>query len=175
MKITICGIGYVGLANACLLSKNNEVCLFDIDKRRVDAIQNYNSPIKDKCIENYLRNKPKALKAVTNRAEAFKDADYIIIATPTNYDDKYSRFDTSSVEENIEYIVNRYKNVGIVIKSTVPVGFTKKMERGYPDAKILFAPEFLREGKALYDSLHPSRIIIGSDTDFGRDFAGLLR
>ena len=175
MKIAVCGIGYVGLANACLLSKNNEVCLFDIDERRVEAIQKYNSPIKDECIESYLRDKPRSLTAAKSRSEAFKNADFIIIATPTNYDDEKNHFDTNSVEENLLYISQHFANAVVVIKSTVPVGFTKKMRAAYPNLKILFSPEFLREGKALYDNLYPSRIIIGDDTEQARFFSELMK
>lgn len=175
MKIAVCGIGYVGLANACLLSKNNEVCLFDIDERRVADIQNYKSPIKDECIEKYLRDKPKSLTAVASRMEAFKNAAYIIIATPTNYDDEKNHFDTNSVEESLSYISQHFTNAVVIIKSTVPVGFTKKMSAAYPKLNILFSPEFLREGKALYDNLYPSRIIIGDNTEQARVFSELLR
>ena len=175
MKIAVCGIGYVGLANACLLSKNNEVCLFDIDERRVADIQNYKSPIKDECIEKYLRDKPRSLTAVASRMEAFKNAAYIIIATPTNYDDEKNHFDTNSVEESLSYVSQYFSDAVVVIKSTVPVGFTKKMSAAYPKLNILFSPEFLREGKALYDNLYPSRIIIGDNTEQARVFSELLR
>ncbi len=175
MKIAVSGIGYVGLANACLLSKNNEVCLFDISEKRVNDIQNYVSPIKDEYIEKYLTSKPKNLSASIDRATAFKEAQFIIIATPTNYDDEKNYFDTSSVEENIKYISESFPNAIAVIKSTIPVGFTERMRKEYPDIKIIFSPEFLREGKALYDNLYPSRIIVGDTSEEAKSFAHLLQ
>lgn len=175
MKIAVSGIGYVGLANACLLSKNNEVCLFDISQKRIDDINNYTSPIKDEYIEKYLNTKPSSLHAANDRSEAFKDADFIIIATPTNYDDEKNYFDTSSVEENIAYISKNFSSAVAVIKSTIPVGFTARMRSEYPDLKILFSPEFLREGKALYDNLFPSRIIVGDTSVEAKRFAELLK
>lgn len=175
MKIAVSGIGYVGLANACLLSKNNEVCLFDISQKRIDDINNYTSPIKDEYIEKYLNTKPSSLHAANDRSEAFKDADFIIIATPTNYDDEKNYFDTSSVEENIAYISKNFSSAVAVIKSTIPVGFTARMRSEYPDLKILFSPEFLREGKALYDNLFPSRIIVGDTSVEAKKFAELLK
>lgn len=175
MKIAVSGIGYVGLANACLLSKNNEVCLFDISQKRIDDINNYTSPIKDEYIEKYLNTKPSSLHAANDRSEAFKDADFIIIATPTNYDDEKNYFDTSSVEENIAYIDKNFSSAVAVIKSTIPVGFTARMRSEYPNLKILFSPEFLREGKALYDNLFPSRIIVGDTSVEAKKFAELLK
>lgn len=175
MKIAVSGIGYVGLANACLLSKNNEVCLFDISQKRIDDINNYTSPIKDEYIEKYLNTKPSSLHAANNRSEAFKDAEFIIIATPTNYDDEKNYFDTSSVEENIAYISKNFSSAVAVIKSTIPVGFTARMRSEYPNLKILFSPEFLREGKALYDNLFPSRIIVGDTSVEAKKFAELLK
>ena len=175
MKIAVSGIGYVGLANACLLSKNNDVCLFDISQKRIDDINNYTSPIKDEYIEKYLNTKPSSLHAANDRSEAFKDADFIIIATPTNYDDEKNYFDTSSVEENIAYISKNFSSAVAVIKSTIPVGFTARMRSEYPDLKILFSPEFLREGKALYDNLFPSRIIVGDTSVEAKKFAELLK
>ncbi|MDD5929184.1 MAG: nucleotide sugar dehydrogenase [Spirochaetales bacterium] len=175
MKIAVSGIGYVGLANACLLSKNNEVCLFDISQKRIDDINNYTSPIKDEYIEKYLNTKPSSLHAANDRSEAFKDADFIIIATPTNYDDEKNYFDTSSVEENIAYISKNFSSAVAVIKSTIPVGFTARMRSEYPNLKILFSPEFLREGKALYDNLYPSRIIVGDTSVEAKKFAELLK
>ncbi len=175
MKIAVSGIGYVGLANACLLSKNNEVCLFDISQKRIDDINNYTSPIKDEYIEKYLNTKPSSLHAANDRLEAFKDADFIIIATPTNYDDEKNYFDTSSVEENIAYISENFPSAVAVIKSTIPVGFTARMRSEYPNLKILFSPEFLREGKALYDNLFPSRIIVGDISVEAKKFAELLK
>ena len=175
MKIAVSGIGYVGLANACLLSKNNEVCLFDITEKRIEDINNFKSPIKDEYIEKYLETKPATLHAANERSEAFKEADFIIIATPTNYDETKNYFDTSSVEENLKYISENFPSAVAVIKSTIPVGFTARMRSEYPNLKILFSPEFLREGKALYDNLFPSRIIVGDTTDEAKKFAELLK
>lgn len=175
MKIAVAGIGYVGLANACLFSKDNDVCLFDITEKRVNDIKNYKSPIKDEYIEKYLDTKPAKLTAELDRAKAFSGADFIIIATPTNYDDEKNYFDTSSVEENLKYISDNFPSAVAVIKSTIPVGFTARMRSEYPNLKILFSPEFLREGKALYDNLYPSRIIVGDTSEEAKKFAELLK
>lgn len=174
MKIAVAGIGYVGLANACLLSKNHDVYLFDISEKKVQDIKSYVSPIKDELIEKYLSQKPASLHATMDRTEAFCNADFIIIATPTNYDDEKNYFDTSSVEENLQIIEDEFSSSVAVIKSTVPVGFTKRMTQKHPNIKILFSPEFLREGKALYDNLYPSRIIVGDVSEKANEFAQLL-
>ena len=175
MKIAVAGIGYVGLANACLLSKNNEVCLFDISENRVNNINNFTAPIKDEYIEKYLSTHPQTLSASSDRDYVFKDSSFIIIATPTNYDDEKNYFDTSSVEENIKYISEKYPSSVVIIKSTIPVGFTERMRKEYSNLQIIFSPEFLREGKALYDNLYPSRIIVGDKTDKAKEFAELLK
>lgn len=175
MKITIVGAGYVGLSLAILLSQKNEVILLDINKNKINKINNKISPIKDKEIENYLKNKTLKLKATLDREKALKDADFIVISTPTNYDDEKHFFDTSSVEEIIKCGVSINKNASIIIKSTVPVGFTEKMKRKYNAPNIMFSPEFLREGKALYDNLYPSRIIFGGKGSEAEKFANLLK
>lgn len=175
MKITIIGAGYVGLSLAILLSQKNEVILLDINKNKINKINNKISPIKDKEIENYLKNKTLKLKATLDREKALKDADFIVISTPTNYDDEKHFFDTSTVEEIIKCGVSINKNASIIIKSTVPVGFTEKMKRKYDAPNIMFSPEFLREGKALYDNLYPSRIIVGGKGSEAEKFANLLK
>lgn len=175
MNITIVGAGYVGLSLAILLSQKNDVILLDINKNKINKINNKISPIKDKEIEKYLKNKTLKLKATLNRKTALKDADFIVISTPTNYDNEKHFFDTSSVEEIIKCGVSINKNAPIIIKSTVPVGFTEKMKRKYDAPNIMFSPEFLREGKALYDNLYPSRIIVGGKGSEAKKFANLLK
>ena len=175
MKIAVAGTGYVGLALATLLSQHNEVVAFDIVKEKVDMINNHISPIKDCEIEEYLKNKNLNLRATLDYQDAFYGADYIIISTPTNYDPEKNFFDTSSVEETIEKIISLNINPTIIIKSTVPVGFTESMKRKYHIENIIFSPEFLREGKALYDSLYPSRIILGENSERAQVFANLLK
>ena len=175
MNITIVGAGYVGLSLAILLSQKNDVILLDINKNKINKINNKISPIKDKEIENYLKNKTLKLKATLDREKALKDADFIVISTPTNYYNEKHFFDTSSVEEIIKCGVSINKNAPIIIKSTVPVGFTEKMKRKYDAPNIMFSPEFLREGKALYDNLYPSRIIVGGKRSEAKKFANLLK
>lgn len=175
MKIAVCGTGYVGLSLSVLLALKNEVVAYDILKEKVDMLNNHISPIKDKEIEDYLKNKDLNLKATTDYKEAFNKADYIIISTPTNYDDNLNYFDTSSVEDIINKITSLNINTNIVIKSTIPVGFTEKMKQKYHTDKIFFSPEFLREGHALYDNLYPSRIIVGSKSKNALIFANLLK
>ena len=181
MKIAVAGTGYVGLSMAVLLSQQNEVCAVDIVKEKVDMINNKKSPICDKEIEDFLANKNLNLTATTDAQVAYKDADFVVVATPTNYDEKKNYFDTSSVEAVIEKVIEINANAIIVIKSTIPVGFCQSVKEKFSYDKILFSPEFLREGRALYDNLYPSRIIVGTDlkskelTEKANVFAGLLK
>lgn len=175
MKIAIAGVGYVGLSLATLLSQYNEVVALDIIKDKVDKINSKISPIEDKYIEKYLKTKKLNLRATLDYKEAFYNADFIIICMPTNYDEKNNFFDTSLVEEIIEKIKNMKISTTIIIKSTVPVGFTEKMKRKHNMNNIIFSPEFLREGKALYDNLYPSRIILGDKNEQAKKFAELLK
>ena len=181
MKIAVAGTGYVGLSLAVLLAQTNEVVAVDIVSEKVDLINNKKSPIIDKEIEEYLVNKELNLSATTNTSSAYTDAKFVIIATPTNYDDRLHFFDTSSVEQVIEEVLKVNPEAVIVVKSTVPVGFTKEVKEKYHCDNLLFSPEFLREGKALYDNLYPSRIIVGTDTsnvqlvNYANEFAGLLQ
>lgn len=175
MKIGIVGTGYVGLSLAALLSGNNEVVALDIIKEKIDLINHKKSPIEDDEIKDYLANKDLKLKATLDPYDAYKDATYIIIATPTNYDEDIDYFDTSSVEHVIEDICRIEPKSTIIIKSTVPVGFTESMKKKYKTENIIFSPEFLREGRALYDNLHPSRIIVGSNSEKANDFANVLK
>ena len=161
MKIAVAGTGYVGLSNAVLLAQHNNVVAVDIIQSKVDTINDKKSPIVDKEIEDFLKNKNLNLLATTDAESAYKDADFIIIATPTNYDPQKNYFDTSSINAVLDIIKKVNSNAVIVIKSTVPVGFTENIRREYPQLKVMFVPEFLREGKALYDNLFPSRIIVG--------------
>ena len=175
MKIGVAGLGYVGLSNAVLLSQHNEVYAYDINKNIVEMLQNKKSHIKDAEIEDYLANKELNLHVTNSTDEAYKDADYVIVATPTNYDPDKNYFDTSSVESAIEAILSVNQNATIIIKSTVPVGYTLELRRKYDTENIIFSPEFLREGRALYDNLYPSRIIVGSKTERAKVFASLLK
>ena len=175
LKIAVAGTGYVGLSLAVLLSLKNEVIALDIIKDKVDKINNRISPIVDDEIEKYLKNQSLKLKATIDYKEAYKDRDFIIVATPTNYDPNKNYFDTSSVETVIENIMECNDSATIIIKSTVPVGYTNKLREKYHTDRIIFSPEFLREGKALYDNLHPSRIIIGDNSEKAHIFAELLK
>lgn len=174
-NITVVGIGYVGLSLATLLSQRHNVVAFDIVQSKIDMINNRISPINDEYIEKYLKEKELNLIATNNKEEAFINADYIIVCTPTNYDSDKNYFDTSSVEEIIKEVVKRKLDSTIVIKSTIPVGFTEKIRLKYKKNNIIFSPEFLREGMALYDNLYPSRIVVGDKGGNGMTFANILR
>ena len=175
MKIAIAGTGYVGLSLATLLSLKNEVVALDIIEEKVNQINNQISPIKDEYIEKYFKEKELNLTATTDYKKAFKDAKYIIISTPTNYDDEKNFFDTSSVENIIEKVIDMNLDTTMIIKSTIPVGYVESIKKKYNIDNIFFSPEFLREGKALYDNLYPSRIIVGEKSDRAKEFAELLK
>lgn len=165
MKIAIAGIGYVGLSNAILLAQNHRVFAVDVDPRKIEMVNNRLSPLSDPEIEEYLTSRPLNLTATGNWQEAYADADLVVISTPTNYDSDKNFFDTSLVESVIEQVLQINPNAFIVIKSTIPVGYTASVCEKYNTNRILFSPEFLREGRALYDNLYPSRIIVGTVTD----------
>lgn len=175
MKIAVAGTGYVGMSIATLLSQKNEVVALDIIPEKVEMINNHISPIKDKEIEDFLKNKNLNLRATLDYQEAFKEAEYIIISTPTNYDDIQNHFNTSSVEDIIQKVISMNINTTMVVKSTIPVGFIKSMKEKYKIDNIMFSPEFLREGQALYDNLYPSRIIVGEKSKRAEKFANLLK
>lgn len=175
MKIAVAGTGYVGLSLATLLSQKNEVVALDIIPEKVEMINKRQSPIKDKEIEEFFKNKKLNLKATLDYKDAFKDAEFIIISTPTNYDDEKNYFDTSSVEDIIKKVISMQINTTMIVKSTIPVGFIRNIKKKYNIDNILFSPEFLREGKALYDNLYPSRIIVGEKTERAKKFAQLLK
>lgn len=175
MKIAVAGTGYVGLSLATLLSQNNEVIALDVIPEKVEKINNRISPIKDKEIEDFFKTKELNLKATLDYKDAFEGAKFIIISTPTNYDDEKNHFDTSSVEDIIQKVISMNINTTMVVKSTIPVGFIKAMKQKYNIDNIMFSPEFLREGKALYDNLYPSRIIVGEKSERAQEFANLLK
>ena len=175
MKIVVVGLGYVGLSNSVLLAQHNTVIGVDISKERVDLLNKRKSPIVDCKISEYLEERHLDLQASTDLSGSLIGADYVIVSTPTNYDDNNNFFDTSSVEIVIEQIIKCEPETCIVIKSTVPVGFTDKLSTRLNTSAILFSPEFLREGRALHDNLYPSRIIVGEKSDRARVFANLLK
>jgi UDPglucose 6-dehydrogenase len=174
MKIAVFGLGYVGLSNAVLLAQHNEVAAVDITRERVDMLNSRKSPIVDAELESFLATKPLNLTATLDPEQALLNADYVIVATPTNYDVDNDKFDTSSVEAVIKTAMGLNQNATIVIKSTVPVGFVEDVRRRLGTDQVIFSPEFLREGRALHDNLHPSRIIVGERSERARIFAGLL-
>ena len=175
MKIAVAGIGYVGLSNAVLLAQHNDVVALDLVAERVSMINSRKSPIIDPEIEQYLAEKPLRLRATTDKADAYGGADYVIVSTPTNYDSATNHFDTSSVEAVIADVHAIQPTATIIIKSTIPVGFTMDIRARTGRDNILFSPEFLREGRALHDNLYPSRIVVGEQSDRARVFAGLLQ
>lgn len=175
MKIAIVGSGYVGMSLGVLLSQKNNVTILDIDSERVDKINRKITTVKDSEITNYLKNKKLSLNATTSTNDAYTDADYIIIATPTNYDANKNQFDTSSVDGPINDAIKINNNALIVIKSTIPVGHTEKLKKNLLHEKIVFSPEFLREGSALKDNLYPSRIIVGGECRQSKEFASIMK
>ena len=175
MKIAVAGTGYVGLSLATLLSQNNEVIALDVIPEKVEKINNRISPIKDEYIEEFFKQKKLNLKATLDYKQAFKNAEFVIISTPTNYDEEKNFFDTSSVEDIIKKVISMNdNNITMVVKSTIPVGFIESIKQKYDINNIFFSPEFLREGKALYDNLYPSRIIVGEKNEKAKQFANLL-
>jgi len=174
MKITVVGIGYVGLSNAILLAQHNEVVALDVDENKVDLVNKKISPIEDKEIDLFLKKKRLNITATVEKSIAYADADYVIIATPTDYDVETNYFSTDLIESVLEDIENENMETTIIIKSTIPVGYTEKIRTRYKKNKIIFSPEFLREGQALLDNLYPSRIIIGDSSPEAKNFADLL-
>lgn len=174
MKIAVAGLGYVGLSNAALLAQNHEVLAVDVAEERVAAINAKQCPIVDPELEDFLANKPLKLTATLASVEAYSGADIVIVATPTNYDPKFNYFDTSSVEDVVATVLQTNQTATVIIKSTIPVGFVSDLRERFDTDRIIFSPEFLREGRALHDNLHPSRIIVGDRSERAKQFADLL-
>ena len=175
LKILVVGLGYVGTANAVLLSQHNEVTCFDLDVSKSNNLINGISPIEDKEVSKYLSSKKLNLKSAESFPAEIDNFDFVIISTPTNYDIETNEFNTSSIEQSLENIQNSKSNPTVIIRSTIPVGYVNKVRKKFPEFEIIFVPEFLREGKALNDSLYPSRIVIGSHSEKGKEFAKLLK
>lgn len=174
MRIAVIGLGYVGLSNAVVLAQHHSVVAVDVDPTKVALVNAGVSPVEDPDLEHHLRAVPLDLKATTDAEAAYLGADYVVVATPTDYDPRTNAFDTSTVEAVVAAAGARHPEAAIVVKSTVPVGFTARLRERHPDLTILFSPEFLREGRALHDNLHPSRVIVGDTGERGQDFADLL-
>ena len=174
VKLTVVGSGYVGLSLAVLLAQHNDVTVLDIDGSQVDKVNSKQSTVVDNEIESFLTKKELSLFATLDKQIAYKDASFIVVATPTNYDPETNRFDTSSVDSVVDDALSINTKALIVIKSTIPVGHTKRLQQKHQTNRVIFSPEFLREGQALKDNLYPSRIVVGSQLDLAKEFAGLL-